>query len=366
MANIPSQQALPIFTEMLAAKYDEFKRITVNDFGRSFFAPDILKTRYIKTDTRRGSEKVALDVLLGHQGIRTQIAKSTTKDYDPFNFKYYFDATQLEIYWRMFPSSSWNTNDMREAADAIGQEVLINKQLIERAYELMCWQLFLTGTLTSYKNPSNPTTVSFHRKSASMVDLGSGEYWDTNASSADPFADMGAGGDFLRQTGLVQDFELTVIMGSAAYAAFINTDAYKNRALALRNLDNDFVKSSRKANGQVYHGNFSVGSYRVNVFTYNQFYEDPTGVSATKLSYMDSKKVVILPSVFDATDFKHFFIATPQLTYPGQNTLSLVAADYAYWEYLDLLAKAHLFYVESAGMPVPVAIDRMYTMTVHS
>ena len=366
MANIPSQQALPIFTEMLAAKYDEFKRIKVNDFGRSFFAPDVLKTRYIKTDTRRGSEKVALDVLLGHQGIRTQIAKSTTKDYDPFNFKYYFDATQLEVYWRMFPSSSWNTNDMREAADAIGQEVLINKQLIERAYELMCFQLFLTGTLTSYKNPSAPTTVDFKRKTASKVDIGSGAYWDTNSTTADPFKDMQNGGDFLRQVGLVQDFELTVIMGQAAYNAFINTTAYQNRALALRNLDNDFVKSTRATTGAVYHGNFSAGSYRVNVFTYNQFYEDPTGVSSTKLSYMDTNKVIMLPSVIDAMDFKHFFIATPQLTYPGQNTLSLVAADYVYWEYLDLRSKSHEFYVESAGMPVPVAIDRIYTFKAHS
>ena len=323
---VPQMLGTLLLTEQLAAKYDELKAIKVNNFGRGFFAPDILKTRFIAADIRRGSEKVALDVLLGHQGHRGQMAKSTQNIYDPFYYRYYFDATQLEIYWRMYNSNSWNTNDITEAAGLIGAEMSYFKQMIERAYELMCFQIFLTGTATSYKNPSNPITINFGRKAASMVDLGGTTgYWAV--SGTDPFADMQKGGDWLRTNGIVQDFYLIVIMGDQAFTDFTNNDNFKQRGLQLKYNRDEVVKSTRDEAGAVYHGDWSCGSYRVRIYTYNQFYDDPTGLSSTKLSYMDSKKIVMLPGEVTPNDFKLFFTATPQLA-AGKTTLELVAADY--------------------------------------
>jgi len=366
MASIPSQQALPIFTEALAAKYDELQKIRVMNFGRSFFAEEIVKSRFIKTQIRRGTENVALDVLLGSQGIRTQASNFSTGDYDPFYYRYFSDATRLEIYWRLFPSASWNENDMVDGVNAIAELQRQNKLLIERAYELQCWQFFLTGKMYSYQNPASPVQIDFNRKSSSIVDLGSGEYWNTNASTCNPFQDVQTGCDWIRQNGLAFGFEFDVIMGESAYTAFINSSKFVSLATQLRNLDNDFDKSRRdEATGAVYHGNFSFGSYRGNVYTYNQFYQDPTTSTPSLLPYVDPKKVILLPKGLTAEDAQMIYTATPQLP-KGMNTFDLYAADFVFTDYIDAKNKTHEFHVESAGLPVFKAVDKVYTMKVIS
>jgi len=151
---IPVSQASPLLTTAIKARFDELNQIKVNNFFRSFFTPISCPERYPVIDVRRGTEKVAVDVTRGSQGIRTQITKFTQKAFDPFYYKLGFDATQLQCYFRVYGSTSFNLNDAAELANGIAVENKANTDMIERAIELHCSTIFESGTCTSLRDAS--------------------------------------------------------------------------------------------------------------------------------------------------------------------------------------------------------------------
>jgi hypothetical protein len=366
MANLLSNQAMPIFTEQIAGMFDDLRSIKVMNFGRKHFAEKTIKARVISTAIRRGSEKLALDQIYGSQGAQNATGNYSQMVIAPFYYRQFVTITGLEPEFHLFGSDSFNINDMRESFDYVATKIKSAKETIERAQELLVWQLLETGKVTSYANPASPQTIDFNRKNASIVDLGSGEYWDTNAATCNPFADIAAGCDWLRQNGFVGDFDFEIIMGSAAYAAFINTTKFTNLATQLRNLDNDFDRSRRNdADGAVYHGNFSFLNYRGDVYTFQQYYEDPTGVSSTKLSFKNPNTVIILPKSLNAQDAEYYFTAVPQIS-ATLNTLDLVSQPYMMSQYINQLGRNLRYDIESCCMPVMKSIDKVYTLKAHS
>jgi hypothetical protein len=218
----------------------------------------------------------------------------------------------------------------------------------------MAAQILQTGVISL-----GGTTVDFSRKAASMVDLGGGSYWTT--AGTDPFADMQAGCDFLRKYGLCGDYQFKVIMGTDALNAFLKNTVYNERGLSYQYKRDTVPVPSRDELGAIYHGDYDVNTYRVRVFGYEQFYT-PTGATndpANKLPYLDSTKIYILP---DKPIGNTLFAATPQMITPGASTLSLVASDYVYSDYPDMRSRTHEYGVEIFGMPVPVEVDKMYTL----
>lgn len=352
MGVISSSEIKAVYTTLIAAKYDELLTIKATSFLRSFFPDNITKVRYPAYDVRRGSEKVAIDVILGHQGVRTQLTKATQKIADLFYYRYFFDATELDCYWNLFGSTSISENVMTEFVDGIAQANKMNQDLIERAYELLCASVLEYGTCTF----NDGTILNFNRKAGSMVDINTltGSYWD--ATGHDPYADIQAAGDFIRQYGKgANDGFLNVMLGSGAFNALINNSVVKERNdIKMWKLD-DIVSPDRKIEGQTYHGTMSCGPYVAHLWQYPQFYDNASNVSTP---YLNPKKFNVLPN---NPDFQTIYGATPQLVTPGAATASLTAGKYILSEYIDLKSRSHEFHIESRGIPVPLSVDKMYT-----
>jgi hypothetical protein len=111
-----------------------------------------------------------------------------------------------------------------------------------------------------------------------------------------------------------------------------------------------------KIDGQTYHGTVSAGTYTMHIWQYPQFYEDASG---TKLPYINPKKVIVVPI---NPNYQTIYGATPQLITPGQDTAKLISGKYVMSEYIDPKARTHEFHIESRGLPVPLAIDTIYTL----
>lgn len=353
--SIPISQASPLYTMALRAKFDEMQDIKVNNFARSFFPDEICQERYPVIDVRRGSEKVAVDVIHGHQGLRQQITKSTQKAFDPFYYKLFFDATQLECYFRMFGSSSFTINQMTELVNGIAIHNKVNQDMIDRGIELHCMSVLENGTCTSLRDGS---IVDFKRKAASMVTKTAGNLW-TDAG-VDPFADMKAAGDFLRQVGKAGGYVINAIFGIDAWQAFRNNTKVKERLTEFNNKRDVLLPAQLDSNGAIYQGEIDADTYRVRCWTYNDFYDKDNGDGTyTSTAYKNPKTVVFLP---EKTTFKTLYGATPQITTKGAPTASLVAAKYVLSDFLNAEEKYHKFFIESAPLPVPITIDRIYTL----
>jgi hypothetical protein len=355
MAIISISQAQGLYTDKLEAIYRE--KVTPTSFLRSFFAPKVSNTKYVSLAVKRSSEFKAEDVQRGTEGNRNTFGKSSRKKFLPPYFEEYLEATELDFYETM-----WNgtgtvdvatfANWLEETVEALDE--LMN--LIDRSYEFMCKEVFETGVVT-IKNGEN---IDFNRKALSLVANSAGNTWATGTVS--PYETIELGCNFIRTRGKSVGTVLNCIMGSQAHKDFMsNTKVKEANDLQHINLDS-ISKPQRIADGTL-HGEITAGSFRVRIWTYNEYYDD---AAANHNEYINPKKIIILP---ETPNFKFMYSGIPQLL-GAKNTkkegagLAGKKGKFTISEFLDERHNSHQIIVKSAGMPVPVAVDQMWTAQV--
>lgn len=357
---ISATEKKPIYTTLIVKKYDEALLIKATKFLQSFYKVNISKLRYPAIDVRRGSEKVGVDVMLGHQGIRTQVTQATQKVYDLFYFRYFSDATELQCYFNLFGSAEYSVNDMTEFVNGVALLNKVNQELIDRATELFCASIFEFGICTSLRTGD---VINFNRKAGSMVDLGAGNYW--SVSGVDPATSIAAGCTFIRQFGKYSGGIFNAILGTQNYLDLISNDVILARSRAIETLKlEEIIKPELKLEGQTYSGTMTAGPYTVHLWQYDQYYDAPNAypitpaTTYTSTPYWNPKKTVILPV---NPDFELLYAACPQVSNSG-DTANLQAGKYILKEEIDTWENTHKFGIESRVLPVPVAIDQLYTL----
>lgn len=347
MATIPASMARGLFTKMLIDVYRE--RPVPAAFLRSFFQNVESTTKYVSVEVSRGTEKVAVDVTRGSEGNRNTFSKSTEKVIEPPFYREFFDITELEGYDRLFGTESISesvfASIMEEAAERIRD--LVAK--IERAYELQCAQVLTTGIVTV----ANGDNIDFKRKSASLVD-NSASPWTTG--TVDPYAQLEAGITFLRQTGKAQGGTYNAIVGSVAMNAFLNNATVKARG-PLSNINFDTLRApQRESVGGTTFGVITAGSYKVNLWTYPEYYDNSSGVQTP---YIDPKKVIIVP------ESPRFKMAFGGIAHIDENDNPVVEKGaFVFGKYVDKRKSTVDYDVRSAGVAIPVAVDQIYTTQV--
>lgn len=346
-STIPVQDAQALFTKTMIAVYKE--KVSVTSFLRSFFTVKETMTKNVSIAVRRGYEKVAVDVSRYSDGNRNQSTKTSEKIFTPPFYDEYLTANEFELYDRVIASLSMGqTSFIGELSDEMADQLMELQNKIERAIELQCAQIFDTGVV-ELKAGAN---IDFKRKAASLVDKGAGNYWAT--ATVDPYKDLEAGCNFIRTKGKAQGGIYNVIMGADALSDFLNNAIVQKRA-DIRNFGLDNVNGPIKsAVGSTYHGQVACGSYKVNIWSYPEFYD----VSGVSTPYIDPKKVILLP---EKTDFVLSFAAVPQLITNGGVPQK---GAYLIQEFMDLKKTAHEIHIKSAPIAVPVRIDTIYTVKV--
>lgn len=342
---IPASQVRALFTQMLIDVYQE--RIRTTSFLRSFFPTKKVSTRYVSIEVERMGEKIAVDVVRGTEGNRNIFAKSTQKIFEPPFYREFFDATQLDLYDRVLGSQMGDNSAlfaqlMDEVADKLG--ALQDK--IERSQELMCAQILETGIVTT-KSGDN---IDYKRKAASMVNLGSGQYFIQNA---DPFEKFAAGAQFLRTVGRSGEAMFVALLGEQAMADLLKNTVFLGRQ-DLVSLRLDLVREPiRNSVGAAYHGTITARSWQIQLWTYPQFYDDATDTTTT---YWNTKKVAMFPS---NPRFKMAFAAVPQLIEPGGK--APVQEAYVVGNFRNKRKAVDEFDIQTAPLPIPTAVDQIYT-----
>jgi hypothetical protein len=167
------------------------------------------------------------------------------------------------------------------------------------------------------------------------------------------FAQLQAGCAWLRQYGKTAGHEFNVILGETAISdLYANTKFLARQNLFNMKLDN-ILPPQKNAVGGVYHGTMTCGPYHVNVWSYPEYYNAAS--TGTFTPYINAKKGFLIPV---KPKFKMAFGAVPQLLEPGKAPL---IGQFVFSDYIDKKAKTHEYHVESAGVPVPTAIDQIYT-----
>lgn len=345
--NISTTDALGLYTKMVIDAYKE--KIKPDLFLASFF-PAARPTSALELSIAvvRGSEKIAIDVTRGTDGNRNTFSHSTEKIFIPPYYREYFDITSLDHYDVLFRGATIGESLFGEVVldTAEKMDMLVDK--IKRSHERQRGEILNTGVMTYNDGVGE---IDFKRKAGSMVDPGAGNYW---ANNVDLFAQFTAAGRWLRKNGKVSTYRLQAIMGEEAATKFMSNTVL----LARQNFFNMKLDSinppQRTAQGGNYVGTISAGEFTVDLFTYTDYYEDPDN-SNVLTPYIDPKFVIVMPQ---NPQFKTGFAGVPQLVEPGQ---APIAAEFFFTEYVDQKKRTKEYHVESASMPVPTAIDQIYT-----
>ena len=351
------QEARGIFTKAVMGVYDEM--ISPSSFLSSFFEARTFTTKEVSIEVRRGTEKIAVDVIRGTDGNRNQFTRFSEKIFVPPFYNEYFDITTLERYDRAFGQPEGiSPATVGYLASDVGMKLAALRDKIERAKERQAAQVFETG-IVELKNGDN---IDFKRKAESLVDL-SGEYW------SDPTADIEQhlvdAARFMRNVGKNTVPVLTLILSSDAWIALKKSDYFKNNANYVKvSLIDVGMPAQVESTGAVYHGRLTAGAYIYNVYTYDEVYEDADG---NIVNYLPADRAIVLPSQGQTFLFSHAGVPailadTANAEFPEY--IGTVAAEYYINNYIERKRKAHIFEIYSAPLPVPVSVDQIYTMKV--
>lgn len=340
---ISATDARALFTKALIDVYQE--RIRPTGFLRSFFPAVNTPSKLVSIEVERMGEKIAVDVLRGTEGNRNAFSKSTEKIFEPPFYREYFDATQLDLYDRVLGSQGNVQRPlfvalMNTVADRLG----LLQDKIERSIELQCASVLTSGTVVTEFG-----TIDYKRKADSMVNS-AGNYFSGNSN---PWAGFKAAAEFLRVKGRTNDGIFNAILGQDALEDLLANTAFQTRG-DLKNITLDVITGpARSGNGAVLHGQIVAGSWKFNLWTYPQYYQDAAGVDQ---QYINPKDVIVIPS---APRFKTAFAATPRVLTPG----GTVPAPQSYYigEYMDERKAVHDFDIQAAPLAVPVAVDQIFT-----
>lgn len=343
---IPVSDARNLFTKTLIDVYKE--RVTPMSFLRSFFQVKETTSKNVSIEVQRGTEKVAPDVYRHSSGTRLKMSLSSEKIWTPPYYHPYIVCNEHELYDVAIGAQS--PEMFARLADELADEVVQMRYTIERAYELQCAQVLDTGIITL----NSGDNIDFKRQADSLVDKGGGNYWATG--TVDPYADMETACQFLRKEGKSTGGVFNAILGSEALSDFLANTIVKERADIRRIALDDIQTPQVGAEGGVFHGQVTAGSYKVNIWTYEEYYEAEDG---TLTPYVDPKKMIMLPL---NPRFTMAFAGVPQLITDGNTTPQKGA--FLLQEFIDERAQAHEVHLKSAGLAVPTRVDQMHTTQV--
>lgn len=358
MPNIPTVQGHPVFTQALQAKWDEFLTLKPTGFLRSFFKTRKTSAKLISVAVRRGTEKIAVDVLRGTEGNRNELRKHSLKEFLPPYFKEYFDATDIDHYDVVFerlPEVGKSTGLIAEAARSALNQVEILKAKIDRAYELQAAQVLQTGIVTL----ENGDNIDYKRKAGSIEAKTAPGYWTVD--TVDPLVDLANGAKWIKENGRTAASEFIVIMGADVLSAYLANPHVQNQA-NLRRIDRTKIgMPTDMGEGAIFHGQDAGGDYRFNIWTYPQYYDAAGG---TRTPYVDANKMIMIP--VSGTEFIFSFAGVPYLVPTNNPQMPMIIqrfeGDYLLYSTVDDRADKHEFGVKSAGLAVPVSVDQIYTL----
>lgn len=328
----------------------------------AWFPRETTPTFLVDIRVKRGTRKIAVDVERFTEGNKTKSSRLTEHLYKPPFYRQEYDFVRDEIFMRalelnILGNAASNKSLGQSALDSLRE----NRDMIERAIRKQQADVLQDG-IVRLKNGDN---IVYRRKAESMVDVstGAGEYWSNSASST-PLADIAKGGVFLRNIGNSSGNTLNMVASSAAIQAFFASAEVKASAdfRWIERINVGFPEFN-DATGFTYQGQVAAGDYRVNIWSYNELYEDENG---NNIPYLAEGNVVLLPADFQGKTVFGALADMSQKNIGGTSVLvpTAVESEFLLRGYADEKTISSTLELSSAPIVIPITIDKMYTMKV--
>lgn len=336
--------------------------IPVAEGFSSWFPRETTPSFYVDIQVKRGSRKIAADVERFTEGQATKSTRMTEHKYLPpyYELEYYFNRD--EIYMRALEFGALNSADGNRMIAQNALDNLVEQRLmIERSIRKQQADVLQTGVVTLI----NGDNIVYRRKAESMIDVSTagGGYW-SNPTTATPLADIAKGAKFLRNKGTATGNVLNYVGRSETISALMATTDWKNNA-DYRRIDrmNIGMPQFNDATGFTFNGQFAAGDFIINLWSYDELYEDNDG---NDVYYLAQGIVVLLPVNFIG---KTVFGALPGMkkaSIGGADTKipAAIETDFLIRAFYDERTLSSGLKLSSAPIVIPITVDRIFTLKV--
>jgi len=350
-----TQDIMPQFTSRVKEAVSIIPKV---DQGfANFFGKDVLKTLGFNYWVQRQSRPVAVDVTREEEGILTSLDKSTNKKFIPFCYDYKVNYSAMDEYETIMNATDGKVDGevFKELVKKTAMEVAANEARISRREELQRAQALLTGIIKTDKGDN----IDFKRKAASLVAYNAAHDWSID--TVDPDVMMKQLIEFLITEGMVSGSgTFNMIMGGEVQSAFINNPIRQKKG-DIKDQMYMSLMTGTTVNGLTPQGAYSVGNYRVNLWGYTGYYDDPDNAGATT-PYMDPKKIIMLP---DSVPFEMVYCGLPNWVGSTDTGFPrIVSGERIYYRLPDRKTNTIQFGVKSAFAAVLKEVDRVATAQV--
>jgi hypothetical protein len=347
---IPASQFRANFTSQTL----EVWREKLNPTGfLSNFLPDRTPTatRYLQYEVQRGTEKIATDVARDSEGNTNKFDLSSQKIVNPKYFDENFVEDSLGIYRRAMGSESISASMAREAIEEATFKMATIVDKIARAYEYDRSRVLMNGIVTSVAGEN----LNFQRKAEMMVAYDAAHNFADDTK--DPSTFLAEWGSRMRKIGKIGTGTFDLIMAADAYQAMINNAKFRATADIRRISLTEISSPVKNTEGADYMGTFSAGTCNYRIWVYDQYVE----INGVLTPYIDPKKLVILPP----TSIGYMgYAGVPQLVDATNPTIR--TGKFLYYSYEDLRKRTRVYGVQSAGCPILLEVDKVFTAQVLS
>ena len=348
-----------LFRQAMAEAFEQLPRTYsfLTALARSDDATHVFTTESIVVDIMRGNERYAIDVVRGTGGRSNSLRRFTTKEYIPPMYDENSPISPEELLKRSVGMDPFR--DPRAAtsiASIIVGEQKKHQDTIIRAIEVQAANALFTGTVPLV----NGDTVDYKQKATHQITVGTA--WSNPA--ADVIGDIQGAIDVVRQDGLLEANVL--ILGTDSLKNFFANTALQAQANFRRIERTAIMMPEWAENGGVFHGEVTIGSHKLEVWSYPQTYEVPTGFGlpneGTSVPYVPVDAALITSS---QARFDLYFAGLPTLVSTVDTALesfmqsmpSMIAARFQPYGSVDQRRVNVEVGVRSAPLWVPTQID---------
>lgn len=272
---------LPLFTQ---------RRMPNGYLQRSFTAKpgSTYSGRKVAIDIRRFGEQIAIVVQQGKGARLNDLDVFTTKEFEP---PAYSEAVPFDVEMLLDRMAGVNPYDAAYQADA-GQMVAymvdgfgLMSDKISRSIELQASQILQTGILNLVNAAGDVLyTLDFKAKATHFPDAAVS--WA--AGGGNPLGDLEALAKVIRANGKINPNRLT--MGDVALNNFLKNDDVRNNLDSRRGFLAE-VNPRYDSSGATFYGLVWAGSYRFEIYTYPEMYQDP--VTGDMVEYVGANNVIM-------------------------------------------------------------------------
>lgn len=280
-------------------------------FLANFFKKRQLKTIKVEVQGRTVKSIYSIDVNLGTGGRRVDLSQYEKQEFTVPEYNDYAVISEEDMFKAQLGETEY-TAQAAKMADLITdrQEVISDSQ--RRAEEKQAADALFNGKVVL----ANGTEIAYNKKATHTIDKASAKW---NAASGNPIVDIKDACKLCVDDGKVATGLFNLILEDAGLVAMLANENFK----ASSNFDQGIKRTDinipvESTPGAMFHGQISCGSYRVNIWTYNEKYTIPTGYGfaneGTEVGYIPQGCGILLP---DSPNFVRYYGAVNNVNANG-------------------------------------------------